>query len=295
MTGLNMGCTDFYRETPSAIKTVIESLENRGYSFCVSLCGSQIETEKWEKIPNDIDYIIYIEDDVERFVDQFCDEARRLIGNEQFGTSVDGITVKYIEVLRMHSVKTVICGEIYSFHIVSTKILDDAVKLQKKPSAYDLSLFQFGLNNPTVYRLWINETIFIDGDRKIYDKYFDSVSESNIPVEAASEYLKNQIFLYSSYYKEVVKKAKDSGELGIGAFVMRIQILEKLISLCYVLNSRFYGSLKYIDADTSSFSKGRNIISFIHKFNVPLYDMNNNYIVPDHFVDDISKLLESLD
>lgn len=220
--------------------------------YCVNLVGST--EKKYAGMNNsfvdvrDIDIFI----DVTGTPESFCSS----LYTKMVGTSFS--SYRYIEELQIWTFRKVRRNMCFSFHIVDILTIETIISHHNNPSIYDLSLTTFKLNYPTVYRTWIMEARCIGGNEDLLKRFKLSLKEKHIP-KAASEQLKKKAFQYLLYFKEL------SDESVLGRDIIKSQIMEKLISLCYVENDTYYGTLKYLDRDLKNFTHSREIVSLCNE------------------------------
>ena len=88
----------------------------------------------------------------------------------------------------------------------------------------------------------------MSGDEDAFCAYQSQASTERIP-EAAREDIRKALQNDIAYFRELPEGAD------CGRHLLRMQMLIKLISLCYVENRAFYATLKYLDRDVQKFSK----------------------------------------
>jgi len=220
--------------------------------YCVTLVGST--EKKYAGINNtfvdirDVDIFI----DVTGNPENFCSGLSAKMVGKSFGT------YRYIEELQIWTFRKVRRDVCFSFHIVDALTIETIISCHNNPTIYDLSLSSFKLNYPTVYRTWIMEALCIGGNEELLKRFKLCLKDKHIPIEAATR-LKKKTLQSLLYFKEL------NNESVLGRDIIKNQIMEKLISLCYIENNAYYGTLKYLDDDLKKFTHSREMVSLCNE------------------------------
>ena len=225
------------------IKTILPDAK----MYCINLVGS---TSKKYSLANnapidvrDVDVFVCVIEQPEKF----CACLSKRIKGIEFST------YRYIDELHLWTFKKIRRNVCFSFHIVDSWTIESIISQQNNPSVYDLSLNTLKLNYPTVYRTWIMEAIYIGGNENILNKFQLSLKGKNIPVDA-NLLLKKNVLQYLSYLREF------NTDNIFGCQIVKNQLLEKIISLYYVENGTYYGTLKSLDDDLKKFTHARDLV-----------------------------------
>lgn len=212
----------------------------------LALAGSacQMPTEHL----HDIDFMI-VADEGETFLNRFHEQMRARGREDRFHA---------IPSLSLHGWKTVIHGYPCSFHLASRRTLDAYLQQIEVPASYLLQLDGLHLNATTVYRTWLRETSFLAGDEDAFCAYQFQASPERIP-ESAREDIRKALQNDIAYFRELPEGA------ACGRHLLQMQMLVKLISLCYVENRAFYATLKYLDRDVQKFSKASAAVRLVQR------------------------------
>lgn len=231
--------------------TEIENIFPRIETYCVNLVGSmarEYAVAKGILSIHDVDIFINTLDNPELFCS--C------LVNSLSGTGCP--TYRYIDEIGLWNFKKIRKGICFSVHIVTSTRIKEIIGHHDNPLTYDVSLVGFKLNYTTVYRAWVMEAICIGGNRAILNELKIELQDRCIPANC-STWLRKKILQYVSYAKELNED---------DTFAIRIvkdQLLEKIISLSYVENNMYYGTLKSLDGDLRGFSCARQLVSLCDK------------------------------
>lgn len=227
-------------------KTVIETINTFIEKFpkddCVYLlCGSAVSKANYR----DIDYMVYVKADMNVVAKNIC-------------TFLDAYsichTVKTIENLSMVSLKFSFNDVVVSLHIVEVSLLNSALdKISQVKSYTEIDVFSFNLNNTTIYRKWIVETLYVSGNKKIYDDIKSRVCQELIPYDSVKEALYHNIMSKIAYYKELEASSSFSKA------ILYVEILNDLLLYCYAENKTLWGTIKYVESDISAFSTNKRL------------------------------------
>lgn len=235
------------------IENIFPSIE----TYCVNLVGSMSrEYTIAKEILNmhDVDIFVNTLDDPKLFCS--C------LVNSLSGSGCP--TYRYIDELGLWVFKKIRKGICFSFHIVTTAKIKEIIDCHDNPLTYDISLVGFKLNYTTVYRTWVMEAVCIGGNKEILNGLKFELQDRCIPANC-SVWLRKRILQYISYVKEL----NEAGKFAIR--IVKDQLLEKIISLSYVENNMYYGTLKSLDSDLRSFDRAHRLISLCDE----LYESGN--------------------
>lgn len=246
----------------------IELIFPKTTKYSINLVGSVRNI--YEKDSNiimdkrDVDIFIFVVEETERFYNLLCRKLTRL--------KIE--SCQYVKVLNIWSLKTIRNGVTISIHIADCDFIKEVIKQHDNPLIYNISLMTFKLNYPTVYRTWINESINIGGDNNILRELQLELKKKTIPDSSASV-LKEEIRHHIKYARELHLDNK------IALEVIKYQLLEKIISLCYVENNMYYGTVKSIDRDFKHFINTKEIVSLckeIYYVEPSKFNRTQNYL-----------------
>ena len=229
------------------IENIFPSIE----TYCVNLVGSMSrEYTIAKEILNihDIDIFVNTLDNPELFCSCLVNSLR--------GSGCP--TYRYIDELGLWGFKKIRKGICFSFHIVPFAKIKEIISRHDNPLTYDISLVGFKLNYTTVYRAWVMEAVCIGGNKAILNGLKFALQGRCIPANC-SAWLRKRILQYLSYAKEL----NEDGKFAIR--IVKDQLLEKIISLIYVENNMYYGTLKSLDGDLRSFGRARRLISLCNE------------------------------
>lgn len=227
-------------------KTMVESINMFIEKFpkddCVYLlCGSALTKENYR----DVDYIVYVCNGIDIETKNIC----------SFLDSYNiCYTVKTIENLSMVSLKFSLNDVIVSIHLVELSLLNSALdKISDEKSYTEIDVFSFNLNNPTIYRKWIIETLYVSGDKKIYEEVKSRVRQELIPYDSIKSVLYQSIMSKMLYYEELEKLSS------VSKVILYVQMLNELLLYCYAENKILWGTIKYVESDMNNFTVNKQL------------------------------------
>lgn len=202
-------------------------------------CGSSIQNP----MARDIDIMVYVSGNLYDFFDSFLMRYKdRYIIKKSFA-----------DIWKMYSLKVKENNEVISFHIVSVEDLRKYVERACEPEIYtDINLFSLSMKLPTVYRKWIIDTNHLYGNRSMKEELLSMLNQQRMPVVAIQELLRKRIINSVNYYFEKSDSALFSG-------IIISQIFNDCVLYCYAENGLYYGTLKYLESDLKSFTKGTEL------------------------------------
>ena len=227
-------------------KTMIESINMFIEKFpkddCVYLlCGSALSKKNYR----DVDYIVYACNGIDIAMNNICSflDSNNIC-----------YRVKTIKNLSMVSLKFSFDDVIVSIHLVELSLLNSALdKIKDEKSYTEIDVFSFELNNPTIYRKWIIETLYISGDKEIYDEVRSRVRQELIPYDSIKSALYQSIMSKMLYYEELEKHSS------VSRVILYVQMLNELLLYCYAENRILWGTIKYVESDMNNFTANKQL------------------------------------
>ena len=207
--------------------------------FVCMLCGSSLIEDN----PRDTDIFIYTKSDPEMFAKAILSHFKTIDGNAFY---------YYCEFLSFYSVKYKSSAINYSIHIVAIQQLNECINRIADTNIFtDVNIYEVKLNMQTVYRKWILETEYLFGNEKLRESIINNLemSKKKIPYTLVIDILKKRIINNIKYFFEKAQKLN----VGIFGEIVVCQIINNLICLCYLVNAKFYGTVKYIEQDLQGF------------------------------------------
>ena len=204
----------------------------------VLICGSAIVEEK----PRDVDFLIYINGDVEHFLKNLSENL--LAFNILFKQ-------KNNQVLKMHNFKFEFEELLISLHIISYKFLEKCISQAEDTNIYsNINLFSLDLKMPVIYRKWILDVKHLCGDISLLLNARQYLSEHPIPIQKVKSELSIKIKEYIKYYFE---KRNNEDFKSLTMHILLMQIVNLLIIFCYCVNNQYIPTIKYIEKDMLNF------------------------------------------
>jgi len=226
-------------------KSFLQDISNFKYDanqYVCLLCGSALQEEN----PRDTDILIYAQVELRNF-------SRQLL---RYLQSIDPTArLAYYKELKLFSIKY----QSYSVHIVSSEALHAYIDtISNIKNFVDVNIFDVKLYKQTVYRKWIEDTEYLYGNINIRKHILQKLctAQKQIPYQKAIQVLREKLKNNISYFYEKT----DNTRVGIAGEIIICQIINNLVCLSYLMNHKFYGTVKYIEQDLMGF-RGHDIFS----------------------------------